>query len=57
MLQTVTCNECGHEIARDDFIMEHCPLCDGYMHQDRLAKKVHPEYEKIIRVRPEPVRE
>lgn len=50
MLQTITCHDCGHEIARDDFIMEQCPLCDSYMVQNRLSKKVNPEYEKIIRV-------
>lgn len=50
MLKTISCDECGHEIATDDFIMEHCPLCDGYMRQTRLAQKAYPERDKIIRV-------
>lgn len=57
MLETVKCLECGHEIAYDDFVMEQCPICDGYMHQDRLALKAYPQYKKVIKAVYEPNKE
>ncbi|QHJ79822.1 MAG: hypothetical protein [Caudoviricetes sp.] len=49
-MRTVACNDCGHEIAVDDFIMECCPVCDSRMVPNRLNKKLDGELAKIIRV-------
>lgn len=50
LMRTIACNECGHEIAVDDFIMECCPICDSFMVPNRLNKKVDSSIEKIIQV-------
>lgn len=56
-MQTISCPECGHEICEDDYASRCCPICDGYMHQNRLAVKARPELTKIIELIIEPSRE
>ena len=51
-MRTICCNNCGHEIAEDDFIVQQCPVCDSYMELNRLNLKVEPELGNIIRVNP-----
>lgn len=49
-MRTIKCHECGSEVAEDDFIMQHCPVCDGFMQVSRLDRKVDAEISAIIRV-------
>ena len=49
-MRTIKCHECGSEVAEDDFIMQHCPVCDGFMQVSRLDEKVDAEISAIIRV-------
>ncbi|APD19707.1 hypothetical protein PP101_52 [Pectobacterium phage PP101] len=51
-MRTIQCSECGHEIAEDDFISQHCPICDSYMPVSRLGKKADKSLEKILRINP-----
>lgn len=48
-MRTVDCNDCGHSIAVDDFVMGCCPICDSYMVLNRLNIKVEPALGKIIK--------
>ena len=48
-MRTVSCNDCGHEIAVDDYIVSCCPICDSFMNPNRLNKKVDVEIESIIK--------
>lgn len=50
LMRTFACNHCGHEVAEDDFIMQHCPICEGFLQPTRLDKKVDSEIGAIIRV-------
>lgn len=56
-MQTISCPECGHEIGEDDYSLSCCPICDGFMYQNRLAIKARPEVGKIIQVVKEKVTE
>lgn len=49
-MRTITCMDCGHEIAEDDFIMQQCPVCDGFMQPSRLNKKVDTDLGNIVRI-------
>lgn len=49
-MRTITCNECGHSIAEDDFITQHCPVCESFMPVSRLNVKVDEELGNIIRI-------
>lgn len=51
-MRTITCNECGHEIAEDDFMLQHCPVCDSYMAVNRLNIKVDEDLDHILRIDP-----
>lgn len=51
-MRTITCNECGFEIAEDDFIMQCCPVCDSYMSVSRLDLKVDGTLGNFIRINP-----
>lgn len=51
-MKTVDCNECGHSICIDDFIVQCCPICDSYMELNRLNVKVEPSLLNIIRISP-----
>lgn len=50
LMRTIKCHECGSEVAEDDFIMQECPVCGGFMQPTRLDKKVDAEISAIIRV-------
>lgn len=49
-MRTVTCNECGCEIAEDDFISQHCPVCDSFMPVSRLNLKVDSGLGAFVRI-------
>lgn len=49
-MRTVTCNECGCEIAEDDFISQHCPVCDSFMPVSRLNLKVDSDLGAFVRI-------
>lgn len=51
-MRTIACMECGHEIAEDDFILQHCPLCEGYMQPSRLDRKADPGLGDFVRINP-----
>lgn len=48
-MRTISCPDCGHEIAEDDFIVQQCPVCDGYMTMNRLSKRVNKEFNSLPR--------
>lgn len=50
IMRTVTCNECGCEIAEDDFISQHCPVCDSFMPVSRLNLKVDSDLGAFVRI-------
>lgn len=49
-MRTFTCTGCGAEVAEDDYIVQQCPLCDGFLQASRLDKKVDSEISAVIRV-------
>lgn len=49
-MRTVDCDDCGHSIAMDDFVMGCCPICDSYMNLSRLHFKAEPELKSVVRV-------
>lgn len=51
-MQNITCNQCGHSIAEDDFVLQQCPICDSYMSLNRLNKKADSSLSKIVRIDP-----
>lgn len=51
-MRTITCNECGCEIAEDDFIVQHCPICDSFMPLTRLNLKADSDLGSFIRINP-----
>lgn len=51
-MRQITCHNCGHVVAEDDFILQQCPVCDSYMPVSRLDKKVDADLGSIIRINP-----
>lgn len=51
-MRTIACNECGCEVAEDDFISQHCPVCDSFMPVSRLNLKVDSDLGCFIRINP-----
>jgi hypothetical protein len=49
-MRTIACNECGYEVGEDDFALQLCPVCDGFMIPTRLDVKADPNVLKIIRI-------
>lgn len=50
IMRTMQCNECGHSVAEDDFVTQHCPICDSYMVVSRLNLKADPELGDFVRI-------
>ena len=49
-MNIITCNDCGLSVGEDDFVLQCCPNCDGYMVPNRLDIKVNPNITKIVRI-------
>lgn len=48
-MRTISCPDCGHEIAEDDFMARQCPVCDGFMVMSKLSRKVSPDFKAMPR--------
>lgn len=51
-METIACNECGCVVAEDDFILQQCPNCDGYLPFNKLNRHVETYFRGVIRVSP-----
>lgn len=51
-METISCTECGCTVAEDDFILQQCPNCDGFLPFNKLNRIAEPYFREVLRISP-----